>query len=547
MFSFTDKNILIVDDQKAFHVMLRTMLTNQGADAKKIAFAENAEVAAKLAKRTDFDLFLIDYNLGSGKNGVQLIDYLRTKKLISNSALCFIITGDNNKGMVLTAMEKSPDDYLMKPFSQTQLLNRLRKAAQKKSMLVDIFDALEKKDYSVAQSLCKEQIDKHPKFIKLFKTILADIYINTEQYAQAEQILKPLVDVRPLVRASISLGKAYYLQNKLNEAIDVLQTVVQNSPLQIEAYQWLARSYKKNEELNKALTTLSYAATMTNHSIERHQEVAMLANEMNEYKIMISSYASILQLSRNSFYPSPCHLANYIRCIIEHAHSEKDLSTKKTILKQVNSALYQSRFEEGRNKDFDYNCFDDICQSKVFYALNEPLKAKRKVLSTLQKNTKKPEEFDDTLLCESLFSLLEIGEFDYATPFLQEIEKRNIIDPTMRSSLSKHTGDVLNKRINTFKKHNKLGIQAFSQKQFEDAITHFNHALELEALNSGALLNRVQAYIELLKIAKKDRHKEIFTLCQNSFILLVNTRLPIEHAKRMDLLQKEFLEMKGGK
>ena len=31
MFNYSDKTILIVDDQKPFHVMLKTMLTNQGA------------------------------------------------------------------------------------------------------------------------------------------------------------------------------------------------------------------------------------------------------------------------------------------------------------------------------------------------------------------------------------------------------------------------------------------------------------------------------------------------------------------------------------
>ncbi|WP_354624377.1 response regulator [Psychromonas sp. MME2] len=403
MFNYKDKNILIVDDQKAFHIMLRNMLTNQGASAQKISFAENAEGAVKLAEKKTFDLFLVDYNLGSGKNGVQLIDFLRQKELITNHAICFIITGDNNKGMVLTALEKSPDDYLMKPFSQTQLLNRLRKAAQKKEVVVDIFDALQKQEYSQAIALCKEKINQSADYRKLCKALLADIYIEIEKYEDAERILKPLVENRPLIRASISLGKAYYLQDKLSEAINLLNIVIQNSPLQIEAYQWLSRTYKKNGELEKALATLSYAASITNHSIERHQEVAILANEMNEHKLVISSYSAILQLSRNSFYPNPCHLANYIRCILEYALSEDDLIDRKIILKQVSSALYQSRFEEGRNKDFDFNCFDEICQSKVFFALNEPLKAKRKLLSTLEQNDKKPEEFETTLLCEALF------------------------------------------------------------------------------------------------------------------------------------------------
>ena len=83
---------------------------------------------------------------------------------------------------------------------------------------------------------------------------------------------------------------------------------------------------------------------MTNHSIERHQEVALLAKDMHEHKVMLNSYHAILNLSRNSFYPDPCHLANYIHSIIDYAQSTDDISNKKSILKMVSSALYQSRF-----------------------------------------------------------------------------------------------------------------------------------------------------------------------------------------------------------
>lgn len=542
MFSYKDKKFLIVDDQKAFHVMLKTMLTNQGA--KNINFADSAESAVKLAHRREFDVYLIDYNLGSGKNGAQLIDYLRNNQLIPNTALCFIITGDNNKGMVLTAIEKSPDDYLMKPFSQTQLFNRLSKASQKKIALAGIFDALHEKDYPQAITLCKEKIHNEPNFRSLCKHLLADIFIETKQYSAAERILKPLVDQRPLVRASISLGKAFYLQRKYPQAIELLKDIIESHPLQIEAYQWLARAYQQSNELNQALSTLTHAANLTHHSIERHQEVALLANEMQEHQIMQASYSAILQLSRNSFYPDPCHLANYIHSIIDYALTHEDITERKIILKQVNSALYQSRFEEGRQRNFDFNNFDNICQANVFFALDEPLKAKRKILNTLHNNSDPIEEFDDTLLCETVFSLLDVGEFDCAAPYLAELKQRDIIDASTRAAIKKHTGENFEVRLRSFKAHNKLGIQAFEKNLYSNALSHFNKALELEPLNSGALLNRIQVYLKLLKRAAASERVELLNNCQNSFSLLGNTRLPEVHSIRYKELRADFRELK---
>lgn len=542
MFSYKNKRILIVDDQKAFHVMLKTMLTNQGA--KNISFAESAENAAKLAQRKEFDIYLVDYNLGSGKNGSQLLEYLKKNQLIPTASICFIITGDNNKGMVLTAIEKSPDDYLMKPFSQTQLFNRLAKASEKKSILADIFVALREKNHSQAIELCQEKIQNKSKYRGLCKNLLADILIKTGSYQDAEKILKPMVENRLLIRASISLGKTYYLQGKYPETIKLLKSVIENTPLQMEAYQWLARAYQKSDELSEALTILTHAANMTNHSIERHQEVALLAKEMNEHKIMVNSYSSILQLSRNSFYPDPCHLANYIHSIINYAQDQNDMDERKKILKKVQSTLYQSRFEEGRNKEFDFNNFDKICQAKVYLVLDQKLKAKRKILSTVQKNETPIQEFDNTFLCETLFSLLDIGEFDYAIPYLDELQTRHIIDATAQASIEQATGKQLESRITNFKNYNKQGIQAFSQKSYKLAIENFNKALELEPLNSGALLNRIQVDIQLLKQAKNEQFKVLLSSCQSSFNLLSNTRLPEHHAKRHDELQREFIEIK---
>lgn len=542
MFRYNDKKILIVDDQKAFHVMLKTMLSNQGA--KEIVFVESSDQAVKVATHTKFDIYLLDYNLGSGKNGVQLLDYLKHNKLIPEHALCFIITGDSNKRMVLTAMEKSPDDYLMKPFSPVQLSTRLAAAAQRKAILQEIYSAITKKKYKLAISLCQQKIDKSPEYRNLCKNLLADIYIEMGHFASAERILQPLIELRPLVRPSLSLGKSYFLQKKYKEAIEILDRLIKHSPLQMEAYRWLARAYKSDGQLSNALNILTRAASTTHHSIERHQEVALLASEMEEFVVMLSSYSAILHLSRNSFYPDPCHLANYLRSILTFAKQEKDMMVRKTILKKITSTLYQSRFEEGKNKDFNFNGFDQIYQANVHFALNEPLKAKRRIFNTLNNIEVPINEFDTTFLAESLFSLLDIGEFDEATPYMDELAERHIIDSTTEINIKKLTGDLLTTRINNFKDYNKTGIKFFTANRYQEALENFDKALMLEPLNSGAILNRSQVYIQMLQEKPKEK-SHLITKIQDSIALLNNTHLPKVHAERLSVLRYELKKIKG--
>jgi len=541
-FSYKNKSILIVDDQRAFHVMLKTMLSNQGAE--KITCIDNADTAIRLVQHKKFDIYLIDYNLGSGRNGSQLINYLKENKLAPKNAIFFILTGDNNKEMVLTAIEKSPDDYLIKPFSQKQLFNRLSNAAHKKEMIADIFDALEKNDTPKAIALCKDKIKNHPKYRGVCENVLVDILIDNNQYHAAENLLQKQIEKRLLMRSGINLGKLFYLQAKYPDAITLLKKVIHRSPLQMDAYQWLARSYRKSGNYDDALYILSKAARISHHSIQRHQELALLATEMNEHQIMISSYAAILNLSRRSFYPDPCHLANYVRSIIDYAKEETDLTERKVILKKVNSTLYQSRFEEGKILDFDFNGFDELCQANVLFTLEQKGKAKRKILNTLGKKEGPINEFDNTFLCESTFSLLDIGEFEYATPYLHELKQRDISDPITLATIEKQTGQHLADRINNFKSYNSAGIEAFARHQYEESLTHFNRALHLEPLNSGVLLNRLQAYVEMLKMNIKNKKTEIIEKCNRSFDQLNNTNLPEQHLIRYENLKKEFAQAK---
>ena len=89
-----------------------------------------------------------------------------------------------------------------------------------------------------------------------------------------------------------------------------------------------------------------------------------------------------------------------------------------------------------------------------------------------------------------------------------------------------------------------MGIEAFAAKSFDSALEHFNKALKLEPLNSGAQLNRIQVYIQLFKKSSGATRKSRLSICENSFIPLSNTNLPEEHDKRYKTLKKEFMDLK---
>ena len=128
--------VLIVDDQRPFQLLLKGILYSMGAT--NIAFVLTGEQALWKCMHGSYDVLFVDYNLGSGKNGRQLLEDLREKKLLHPGAVYMIVTGENQVPMVVGAIEAEPDDYIIKPFSQSVLRTRLVKIQNRKKQLAPI-------------------------------------------------------------------------------------------------------------------------------------------------------------------------------------------------------------------------------------------------------------------------------------------------------------------------------------------------------------------------------------------------------------------------
>ena len=63
--------VLIVDDQRAFQLMFKGVLYSMGAT--NVAFAPTGEQALAKCAGVSYDILFVDYHLGVGKNGKQLL------------------------------------------------------------------------------------------------------------------------------------------------------------------------------------------------------------------------------------------------------------------------------------------------------------------------------------------------------------------------------------------------------------------------------------------------------------------------------------------
>ncbi|BEU04092.1 response regulator [Agarivorans sp. OAG1] len=544
-YNYSDKQILIVDDQRAFQVMLKAMLQNFGAT--DVYFANTGEAAVRACKKRKFDILLVDYNLGTGKNGGQLLEELRVSELLEVDALFFIISGDNNKSMVLSALEMEPDEFITKPFSQFQLHNRLARAHVKRQSLREVYHALSKKQYQQVIELCDKQIEAESRYSNYCRNLRVEAQIALGEYVAAKEALEAILEERKQTWAKATLGRVHLLLKDNKSAIETLNRSIAESPLLLTGYDWLARAYRADGELDKALETVLKASKLAVNSIERQQLLAELAMEAGDLTLAKETFSTILQLARRSIHRGPHHLCNYVRSLIDEAQSEDDLYRKNRLLQEVNSVLFHARREEGKDDDFNFDAFEGISQARVHATKGELNKAKRLLFDSHDGLLDAPSKVSGELLPDTFLTLNSVGEFEYAMPFAEELEKRDDIDPMSLSSAHKVLkAEDFELKLGQFREYNKMGIEAYEENRFHEATSYFDKALQVAPGNTGAILNKIQAILKQLNQSEKGLSGQLLSDCKITIKLLDGLKLNDNHAERYSTLKSEFQQLGSG-
>ena len=119
------RKILIVDDDVAFSVMLKTWFQKNSWET---SLAIDLEQALKESKANRFDLILSDLRLPDG-DGIMLLTYLREKKI---DTPFIIMTGYADVQTAVNAIKLGAFDYLKKPIIPEVLQQKIELALQQK-------------------------------------------------------------------------------------------------------------------------------------------------------------------------------------------------------------------------------------------------------------------------------------------------------------------------------------------------------------------------------------------------------------------------------
>ena len=111
---------LIVDDSRFVRGYLRGLLQEKGIDCEEAA--DGAAGLEHLHGQLPFDITLLDWNMPV-MNGLEMLKQMRAEGYYSVKVL--MVTTEAENDFILRALEAGADEYLMKPFDNEALNEKL--------------------------------------------------------------------------------------------------------------------------------------------------------------------------------------------------------------------------------------------------------------------------------------------------------------------------------------------------------------------------------------------------------------------------------------
>lgn len=318
--ALTQKRVLIVDRHPPARDSLRLMLGALGVTS--VHGAGNSAEVIRQVKGNRFDMILSDFVLDDGRDGQQLLEELRHARLIPLATVYLIITSERSYTNVVALAELAPDDYLIKPFTADQLQARLIKAIYKKHVLRHIYEQIERGALQEAIAACDRVIQQQPAYMFDALRFKGELLHQLGRTGEAEAVFRRVLEGRVVPWARMGLAMALRDRGALDEAEQLAEQVIADSPEFFAAYDFLSSVHEAQGRLAEAQLDLQRAADASPHNTLRQRLVGDIAARNGDLLIAEKAYGKVMERNRGSSLRTLDDFANLSRVMVERGNVE---------------------------------------------------------------------------------------------------------------------------------------------------------------------------------------------------------------------------------
>jgi len=500
--NFDSKKILVIEDQAIIRETIKHILYSLGV--RHIVEAGTGVNGIVEMRRSQFDIVLCDYNLGDGKNGQQVLEEAKHFKLLSFNAVFIMITVEQSKNMVLSALDCKPDDYLIKPFNRLQLSTRIERCIVRKEYLASIEREIDIGNIYQAIQNCEKLLQQGNKKTRLHVLkIRADLALVIRDFKAAKKIYQEILQERDIPWAKLGMIVIVFFDGNYEQAVESLQQFIGQYPMMLEAYDWLAKSYEALGNNEEALVTLNLAIDLSPQTILRQQRLALLADKTENIEVAKKAYKAAVNLGKHSVYGSSSDFSGLAKA---HLKSNSAGDALK-ILNDMNKCFFN---------DPDSRLRAAILEIEIQKAKNNGVVAQK----PYEKAFKLNEQFGKQIARELRLEMAKISHLSGASEMTDEILadliKTNIDDKCFIGEIDKmcnafigdnYANDLISRIKQELVDINNEGVNLFKEGRIKDALAIFEDAVEKMPNNQAITLSLLKIIIHDLKTSKPDPKK----------------------------------------
>jgi tetratricopeptide (TPR) repeat protein len=294
----TRTSFLIIEDFEGMRAILRDILGRAGVS--KIILAANAGNAIAQLERQRFDVVLSDLHLGHGKNGQDILEEARHRGLLAPHTVWLMISAEKAAEMITGTVESRPDDYLIKPITETLLFTRLARQMAKKQALAPIEIALREHEYLKALRLADIQLETANPHAWDLKRLKAELAMHSGEHGMARAIYDEALKQRNLPWARLGLAKIHFNEGQLDDARRELMAITQGNRAYLEAHDWLARTLDKQGDAEGAQHVLERALITSPRAPLRQLHLGEVAHRRGDLGVAARAFQYSIELARNT-------------------------------------------------------------------------------------------------------------------------------------------------------------------------------------------------------------------------------------------------------
>lgn len=493
---YSNKPVLIVDHQLEELSSLRGILTQIGF--VDIDVASSVNMALSLMREREYAVCFVNYDLGKDeKNGLQALHEANHEGILKYVSLFLLVVDPERSDLLFGSLENSPDGYVSKPYDLPNIRHRLDKLLRVKEVVEPIEALLDQQDFEQALKMCRQLSYSFPGLLLFIQRIEGVVLIATGRYEEARQLFESLTEKRDLPWAEVGLGLALVHLGRYENALVVLNRVVDQQQICVEAFFWLGRCHWAMGELSRAVMLMRKAIMLQPTVPSLQGSLADLAAQSGDWKLAGEAYRQAIKFGKYSAFQEPSCYFGLVRALSEQMKRADDL------------ARLQSEDEAIRvleNVVLDHDGFPIVLLRAKLFA------------GVIYRSTNQMERSDQRLQdAWSVFHEMETSQqCEWLDALVEAMESSRFADDVSECKRE------LNKVMSTLSwgRANLHALNSFRKGELKESYRLFGHSHRLLPGHIGIAMNLAQTGIELAKRQVGDYQEALHT----SWMVLSNIR-----------------------